>query len=306
MGKFLLCIVGPTGIGKSDVALSVAKVFNAEIISADSRQIFSEMKIGTAAPDENMIREVPHHFIASNSIKDEYNASRYEQEVLQFLRSYFDRKDVAVLVGGSMMYVDTLLHGIDDIPKVPEIIRHNLNDEFNQYGLEPLLTELQAVDPEYYETVDRKNPVRIKHALEIVRTTGSPYSTFMKGIKRKTDFNVVLAGLNCDRNLLHERLNNRVDLMITCGLLEEVKNLYPYRNLIPLKTVGYQELFPVLENKYSLEVGVGLVKRNTRRYARKQIGWFGKYKDCRWFLPGETNMIISYFTAEIERINLLR
>jgi len=284
--KKLIVILGPTASGKTDLSVKIAQQFDTEIVSADSRQIFKEMSIGTAVPEKEYLSAVKHYFVQTRSVTEYYNAYMYEQEVLNELENnIFRRKNVAVMCGGSMMYVDAVLNGIDFSPDRDEKLRQELWQRFETSGLESLKEELKRLDPIYYEECDLKNHTRIIKALEVCIQTGKPYSTFRKGEKKVRNFEVKKIGLNFPREILHERINKRVDLMMQNGLLEEVKSLYEYKDLMPLKTVGYRELFDFLDKKIDLETAVELIKRNTRRYARKQITWFNKTVENQWFNP---------------------
>ncbi len=299
MHKILVVLTGPTGIGKTTVGIKIAQYFNTEIVSSDSRQIFKELRIGTAVPTKNELATVKHHFIHSHSISENYNASRYETEAIQLLETLFEQKNIIVLVGGSMLYIDAICKGIDIMPDVDKEIRNSLKKQFEKEGLESLRLQLKKQDPDYYKTVDLKNPVRIIHALEICLMTGKPYSSFRSGPNKKRSFTIVKIGLNCDREILHNRINKRVDLMIGEGLELEAKKVYPQKYLNSLNTVGYRELFSCFDGEISREKAIELIKRNSRRYARKQLTWFRKDKNMRWFEPDQTEEIIEYIESEI-------
>ncbi|MCF6356590.1 MAG: tRNA (adenosine(37)-N6)-dimethylallyltransferase MiaA [Draconibacterium sp.] len=299
MHKILVVLTGPTGIGKTTVGIKIAQYFNTEIVSSDSRQIFKELRIGTAVPTKNELATVKHHFIHSHSISENYNASRYETEAIQLLETLFEQKNIIVLVGGSMLYIDAICKGIDIMPDVDTEIRNSLKKQFEKEGLESLRLQLKKQDPDYYKTVDLKNPVRIIHALEICLMTGKPYSSFRSGPNKKRSFTIIKIGLNCNREILHNRINKRVDLMIGEGLELEAKKVYPQKYLNSLNTVGYRELFAYFDGEISKEKAIELIKRNSRRYARKQLTWFRKDKNMRWFEPDQTEEIIEYIESEI-------
>ncbi len=298
--KHLIIITGPTASGKTDLAVNLAEHFSTEIVSADSRQIFKEMRIGTAVPDDEVLQRVPHHFIQTRSVRDYYNAFMYETEVIDLLdRNLFAKYDTVVMCGGSMMYVDAVCNGIDLIPDPDMEVRDNLWQRFENEGIEPLRQQLLQLDPEYYKICDLNNHKRIIKALEVSIQTGKPYSSFRTGNKKQREFQIVKIGLNLPREILHNRINQRVDKMIGEGLEEEARSLYPLRSLNSLNTVGYREMFDYFDNKTDLDTAVELIKRNTRRYARKQISWFNGDKDLTWFQPDQVDDIINYCNSKI-------
>jgi len=274
--KFLLIISGPTATGKTDIAIRTAEIFNTEIISADSRQIYKEIKTGTAVPDASQLSRIKHHFIHHISIHDYYNVSIYEKEVLALLDKLFGKYDMIIMVGGSGLYIDTICHGIDDLPAVDPDLRKKLLKKLEKEGIEALRFELKRIDPEYYSRVDLQNPKRILKALEVTYMTGVPYSSLLTSPKKERPFHIIKTGLNTEREELYARINARVDLMIEKGLLDEAKKLYPYRHINALKSVGYREIFDHLDGKRSLDEAIELIKRNTRHYARRQLTWFNK------------------------------
>lgn len=298
--KHLIIITGPTASGKTDLAVTLAEHFDTEIISADSRQIFKEMRIGTAVPDDEVLHRVKHHFIQTRSVKEYYNAFMYETEVIDLLeQQLFVNHDVAIMCGGSMMYVDAVCNGIDLIPDPDMAVRNRLWQQFENEGIEPLRQQLLQLDPEYYKICDLNNHKRIIKALEVSIQTGKPYSSFRTGNKKQRSFSIIKIGVNYPREILHQRINQRVDKMIGEGLLDEARSLYPLKHLNSLNTVGYRELFDYFDNKTSLETAVELIKRNTRRYARKQISWFNGDKDLTWFQPDKVDDIINYCNSKI-------
>ena len=296
MKKTLIVITGPTAVGKTALCLEIAKHFDIPIINADSRQIYKELKIGTASPTSEQMQQVPHYFVGSLSLNDYYSASLFEQQVLECLEQQFQTKDSVLLSGGSMMYIDAVCDGIDDIPTIDDETRALMKKRLAEEGLEALVKELKSLDPEYYEIVDRQNPRRVVHALEICTMTGKTYTSFRKREKRQRPFRIIKIGLNRPREELYRRINQRVDEMMQQGLLEEAKSLYPMRQMNALNTVGYKELFDYLEGRWPLEEAVERIKGNTRRYARKQLTWYKKDPQIRWFHPDETEQIISYIT----------
>ena len=298
MEKTLIVITGPTAVGKTALCLDVAKHFHIPVINADSRQIFQELKIGTATPTEAQMQQVHHDFVGMLGLDDYYSASLFEQQVLELLDRQFLTSDYALMAGGSMMYIDAVCDGIDDIPTIDDQTRTTMKQRLADEGLEALCEELRRLDPEYYEIVDRQNPRRVVHALEICLMTGKTYTSFRKREKRQRPFNIIKIGLNRSREELYDRINRRVDQMMADGLLEEAKALYPKRNLNALNTVGYKELFDYIDGRWPLEEAVERIKGNTRRYARKQLTWFKKDENIRWFHPDETETIIKYICGK--------
>ena len=294
MPKTLVVLVGPTGIGKTSMGIKIADHFQTEIVSADSRQLFREMEIGTAVPSPSERAAIKHHFIQTHSIHTNYNASRFENEAIELIEKLFKKHDTVIMVGGSMLYIDAVCNGIDRMPDADLEIRTQLKKQLKEDGIESLRLQLKTLDPDYYSQVDLKNPNRIVHALEICLTTGRPYSSFRKNTKKERPFSIVKIGLDCDRNLLHQRINKRVDEMIKLGLENEARQLYRFKNNTALNTVGYRELFAYFDNEISIERATELIKRNTRRYARKQLTWFRKDEEMNWFEPSQGNEIIRF------------
>lgn len=274
--------------------MDIAKHFGIPIINADSRQIYRELKIGTARPTDEQIQAVRHYFVGTLGLDDYYSASLFEQQVLQLLDQLFQTSDYALLTGGSMMYIDAVCDGIDDIPTIDEETRRLMKQRLADEGLEALCEELRRLDPEYYEIVDRQNPRRVVHALEICTMTGKTYTSFRRREQRQRPFGIVKIALNRPREELYERINRRVDQMMSDGLLDEARALYPKKELNALNTVGYKELFDYLDGRWPLEEAVERIKGNTRRYARKQLTWYKKDKQIRWFHPDDKQSIIDY------------
>lgn len=295
--KHLIIILGPTGIGKTDLTIHLAKVFNAEIISADSRQFYKELKIGTAVPSPAQLKDVPHHLIGHLCITDYYNVSMYENQLLALLDSLFQKMDIVFMTGGSGLYIDVVCKGIDDFPTVSRKIRNDVLKLYHESGLEYLREKLKETDPDYYRIVDLNNPGRIMKALEIYLMTGQPYSSFLSKPEKTRPFHIHKIGLNMDRKELYSRIEQRVDAMIDAGLVEEARQMYRFKDTNALNTVGYKELFRYLEGAISLEEAVTLIKRNSRRYARRQITWFRKDPDITWFTPKDKVQIIEFISS---------
>ncbi|MBN2773436.1 MAG: tRNA (adenosine(37)-N6)-dimethylallyltransferase MiaA [Prolixibacteraceae bacterium] len=300
MDKTLIIILGPTGIGKTNTAVRIARQLNTEIISADSRQIFRELHIGTAVPSPEELGMVKHHFIQTHSIQEYYNASRFESDILALLDELFRQKDYVVMTGGSMLYIDAVCKGIDELPDVDPELRESLIQIWKNEGLENLRLRLKKLDPVYYSHADLKNPKRILHALEICLMTGKPYSSFRLNETKKRPFKILKIGLNCDREILYGRINNRVDKMIEKGLVEEAKKVYQLKHLNSLNTVGYKEIFAALDGKVNLEEAIVQIKNNTRKYARKQLTWFRRDKSIKWFEPEQDDQILHFIKSEIK------
>ncbi len=279
----LICVVGPTAIGKTSLAISLAKAFSAEIISADSRQFFKEMKIGTAVPSEKELKAAIHHFIQNKSIFEDYSVGDFEREAIGFLDEYFTANQVAVMVGGSGLYIDAVVKGLDIFPEVPSDFREELNSELAEKGIEVLQKELKRVDPSYFEKVDIHNPHRLIRALEICRCTGKPYSSFLKKETTIRNFETLFIGLTAERETVYNRINQRVEQMVEVGLIDEVKELLPFRDKNALQTVGYRELFEYFDGKISQEEAISEIKKNTRRFAKRQNTWFKKNEAIHWF-----------------------
>jgi tRNA dimethylallyltransferase len=292
--KTLIILAGPTAVGKTDLAISLARYFDTEIINADSRQIYREMIIGTAVPTAEQQRLIKHHFINHKSIHDNYNASLFESEVLELLEHLFQSHDHVVMSGGSGMYIDAVCKGIDDIPTVDPAIREKIHKEYDDIGLAGIRLKLKQIDPNYYSKADLKNPQRIMKALEIAEMTGKPYTSFLTGMSKPRNFSVIKIGLDIPRQYLHERINKRLDDMMLNGLLKEVNGLYPNKHLNALNTVGYKELFNYMDGKYSLDQAIEMIKGHTRQYARRQLTWFRRDEDRHWFHPDEPDKILNF------------
>ena len=297
-GKTLIVITGPTAVGKTQLCLDIAKHFDIPIINADSRQIYKELSIGTAKPSAEDQLAVKHYFVSTLSLQDYYSASLFESQVTDLLNTLFKTSDYALMAGGSMMYIDAVCDGIDDIPTIDDETRATMKQRLKDEGLQKLCEELQRLDPEYYEIVDRQNPKRVVHALEICTMTGQTYTSFRKREKKDRPFRIVKIGLNRDREELYNRINARVDEMMQNGLLEEAEALYPMRESNALNTVGYKELFEYLNGRWPLEEAVERIKGNTRRYARKQLTWYKKDPQIHWFHPDQKKEIIDYIITE--------
>ncbi|MDO5447191.1 MAG: tRNA (adenosine(37)-N6)-dimethylallyltransferase MiaA [Prevotellaceae bacterium] len=297
--KTLLVILGPTGVGKTDLCIEVAKRYCIPVINADSRQIYRELPIGTAAPTQRQMREVPHYFVGTLGLEDYFSASLYEEKVMTLLGQLFEKSDVALLSGGSMMYIDAVCNGIDEIPTVDDATRTTLLSRYEKEGLEPLLAELAMRDPEYYSIVDRKNPRRIIHALEICSITGQTYTSLRRQEKKQRPFRIVKIGLNRDREELFERINLRTLNMISNGMIEEARSVYPKRGLNSLNTVGYKELFNYFDGKWTLDEAVSRIQKNTRVYCKKQLTWFKRDEDIHWFNPNDRARVMEFINEKL-------
>lgn len=292
--KNLIVITGSTGVGKTELCLRLADFFNVPIINADSRQIFAEIPIGTAAPTIKQQERTKHYFVGTHKLTDYYSASLYEQDVIQLLDKLFEDSDIAILTGGSMMYIDAVCNGIDDIPTVDQNTRETMKRRLATEGLPTLVEELKQLDPEHWNIVDRNNPRRVVHALEICHMTGKPYTSFRKNEKKKRPFNIIKIGLTLPREMLYNRINARVIDMINNGFVEEARKVYPLRGLNSLNTVGYKELFDYFDGNISLDDAIFKIQSNTRRYARKQLTWYKKDENMKWFEPNNVEEILKY------------
>ncbi|MCM8570639.1 tRNA (adenosine(37)-N6)-dimethylallyltransferase MiaA [Gramella jeungdoensis] len=300
MNNFLINIIGPTAIGKTSLAIAVANHFDTEIISADSRQFFKEMKIGTAVPEADELEAAPHHFIQHISIEDKYSVGDFEREAIDKLKELFTKHKAAVMVGGSGLYIKAVTEGLDDFPEVDPEIRENLNKHLEEDGIDWLQQKLFILDPEHYKNIDVQNPHRLIRALEICIGTGKNYSSFLHKEKPDRDFKTISIGLTTERELIYDRINKRVDMMIENGLVEEAKRLYPKSELNALNTVGYKELFRYFEGEIDLETAISEIKKNTRRFAKRQLTWFRKDPDIKWFEYDEDReKIFTYLENEM-------
>ena len=294
MKKSLIVLLGPTAVGKTELSLQLAERLGCPIISADSRQLYRDMVVATAAPTREQLARVPHHFIGTLSLTDYYSAAQYEADALALIEQLFTRHDTLLLTGGSMMYIDAVCNGIDEIPTISEEVRRAVVTRYEEEGLDVLLEELQRLDPDFYEKVDRRNPKRVIHAVEICRMTGQPYSSLRTETKKERPFDIVKIGLTRPRAELYERINSRVDAMMRDGLEAEARKLYPYRHLNALNTVGYKEMFAYFDGTYDLPTAVEKIKCNTRVYARKQMTWFRRDDTIVWFTPDDRLKLFAY------------
>ncbi len=292
--NLLVSISGPTASGKTSLSLNLAKHFSTEIISCDSRQMYREMKIGTAVPTPEELNQCPHHFIGKLSMHDYYNASMYENDISGLLKTLFKKHNMVIMTGGSGMYLDAVLYGIDDIPDPDMKIRQKLTQRYHNEGLEPLRFELKKLDPLCYQHIDKNNHKRIIRALEVCLSTGKPFSSFHTRKRKKRNFDVLLIGLNKDRKLLYQDIDKRIDKMLAQGLEEEARTLYPHKGLVPLKTIGYTEFFRYFDNEITKEQAIQLIRKNTRQYARKQLNWLKRYKNMQWFDYDKHEEIVHY------------
>lgn len=295
--KFLVVIAGPTAVGKTNLCLNLAKIFNSEIISADSRQFYKELELGTAKPTLEEMAIVTHHFINIHSIHDPYDVKQYEQDALLLLEKLFINHDILFLTGGSGLYIEAVCEGFDEIPEVDPTIRKKLIQHFEQEGIEFLQTELSQVDPDFFKVVDQQNPQRLMRALEVYRGSGMPFSHYRKRDRKERPFHILKVGLERDRPDLYQRIDNRMDDMIKNGLFEEAKSLFPFRHLNALQTVGYSEIFGYLEGKYDEKEAIRLLKRNSRRYAKRQLTWFKKDRDMSWYHPDQSAEVLEFINS---------
>lgn len=310
MTPMLIVILGPTAVGKTELTLSLAEQLQCPILNCDSRQIYRDLKIGTASPTEEQLSRAKHYFVGQLALDDYYSAARYEQEALELTAELFKSYNTVILSGGSMMYIDAVCNGIDDIPSIDEEVRNTLSSRLKEEGLNKLLAELRLVDPKHYDYVDKKNAKRVVHALEVFYTTGKPYSSFLtrKSLRNSEEsaksndrpFHILKIGLERPREELFERINNRVNQMINSGLLHETMRLMPHRDKNALNTVGYKEMFNVLDGTWELPMAIERIKKNTRVYAKKQMTWFKHDKDVAWFHPDDKESIIKYIEANAQ------
>ena len=299
MDKYLILIAGPTGVGKTQLSLSIAEQYKTDIISCDSRQFYKEMCIGTAVPNAYELSKIKHHFIQNLSIKDNYSIGQFERDALAKIEALHKNNNVIVMVGGSGMYIDAVCKGLDDFPTVPESIRKELNLRHKNEGLDALKEELIKLDPDYHELVDSSNPYRIIRAIEVCIVSGKPFSSFRKQQIKKRNFKTIKIILNREREQLYSRINKRVDEMMTEGLLEEVKKLYDHKDCNALQTVGYKELFAYFDGEWDLETAIEQIKKNTRRYAKRQMTWFRRDPSNHFFKPENESEIMAYLKKNI-------
>lgn len=297
--KYLIVIVGPTGSGKSDLAIEIAERYDAPIISTDSRQFYRGIPIGTAQPDEEQLRRVEHHFIASHDLEQEFNCGAYEAEALAKLEELYLKHDVVVAVGGSGLYIKALCEGMDALPEAEPELRESLVKRLQAEGLEALCEELRQRDPAYYEEVDRNNPARVLRALEVCISTGLPYSTMRTGVKHQRPFEIIKLGIDMEREILYDRINRRVDIMMQMGLEQEARAVYHLRRLNSLQTVGYREMFDYFDGTISRDEAVELIKRNSRRYAKRQMTWFRRDEEIKWVDTANKQIIEEYLDSKI-------
>ena len=297
----LVVLLGPTGVGKTDLCIRLADTFHVPIINADSRQIFAEIPIGTAAPTKEQLARVKHYFVGTHHLQDYYSASMFEQDALNIIQNEFLSHPCALMSGGSMMYIDAVCNGIDDIPTVDDQTRAWMKRRLAEEGLPALVQELKELDPEHYSIVDKQNPRRVVHALEICHMTGKTYTSVRTNSKKERPFRILKIGLNRPREELYDRINRRVDQMMADGWLDEARNVYPLRHLNALNTVGYKELFLYFDGTWPLEEAVERIKGNTRRYMRKQLTWFKRDPEIHWFTPDETDEIVALVKAELSK-----
>lgn len=299
MPNTLIVLIGPTGVGKTELSLSIAEYFHTSILSADSRQLYADLKIGTAAPTPEQLARIPHYFVGTLQLTDYYSAAQYEIEVLTRLEEIFCQHDTVVLTGGSMMYVDAICKGIDDIPTIDKETRELMLQRYEEDGLEKLCAELKLLDPEYHKIVDLKNYKRVIHALEICYMTGKTYTSFRTRSYKERPFNIIKIGLTRDRDELYDRINRRVDQMMEEGLLEEARNVYPHKQLNSLNTVGYKEIFKYLDGEWTLDFAIDKIKQNSRIYSRKQMTWFKRDEEISWFHPDQQQEIMEHIKKRI-------
>ena len=299
---FLIVLIGPTGVGKTELSLQLAEQFHTDIVSADSRQLYAELKIGTAAPTPEQLARIHHHLVGTLHLTDYYSAAQYEADAMNLLKELFEQHEVVILTGGSMMYIDAICKGIDDIPTIDAETRQMMLQKYEQEGLEQLCGELRILDPDYYRIVDLKNHKRVIHALEICYMTGRTYTSYRTQQKKQRPFQIIKIGLTRDREELYERINRRVNLMMEDGLLEEVRSVLPYRQLNSLNTVGYKEIFKYLDGEWNLPFAIDKIKQNSRIYSRKQMTWFKRDEEIRWFHPDQEQEIIAYINQRISNL----
>lgn len=297
--KILIVLLGPTGVGKTDLSIQLAQKFNSPIISSDSRQLYKDLVIGTAAPTKKELDQAKHYFVGNLQIDDYYSASQFEEDVLRLLETLYQKYDIVLMSGGSMMYIDAICKGIDEIPTIDPALRQELFDLYENEGLDPIRKQLQLLDPVFYRQVDLKNYKRVIHALEVCLMTGKPYSSLRTHSTKQRPFRILKIGLKREREELYNRINHRVEKMMEDGLLDEVQKLYPYKHLNALNTVGYKELFQYLEGSWTLDCAVGKIQQNSRIYSRKQMTWFKRDPEIVWFHPDDQEQIIRHIEQSL-------
>ncbi len=297
--RFLILVLGPTAVGKTDLCINLAKFFNTEIISCDSRQFYREMNLGTAKPSQQELDSVPHHFINTLSIEEDYDVRKFEKDSLELLDRLFENHQVVIMTGGSGLFADALVQGLDEMPEIDPQIREKIIEEFEEKGLSFLQDEVYRLDPVYFDQVDRQNPQRLMRALEVCRGAGKPFSSFRIKDKKVRNFTPIKIGLERDRAELYERIDRRMDQMIAAGLFDEADALFGKKNLNALQTVGYSEIFGFMEGKYDKEEAVRLLKRNSRRYAKRQLTWFKRDESITWFHPNDQQEIVKFIKDQI-------
>ncbi|MGL5785591.1 MAG: tRNA (adenosine(37)-N6)-dimethylallyltransferase MiaA [Bacteroidales bacterium] len=299
MNHTLIVLIGPTGVGKTELSFSIAERYHTSIVSSDSRQLYRDLVIGTAAPSEEDLKRVKHYFIGNLGLEDYYSAARFEEEVMALLPALFNENPIQLMTGGSMMYVDALCKGIDDLPTVSDEVRSTLLNKYHEVGLDALCDELKELDPVYYTQVDLKNHKRVIHALEICYMTGRPYSELRTNTVKERPFRIIKIGLTRDRQELYDRINRRVDIMIENGLIEEARAVYPYKQFNSLNTVGYKELFAFFDGDSTLEFAIDKIRQNSRIYAKKQMTWFKRDQSINWFNPDNKKEILDFLDKEL-------
>ena len=297
----LIVLIGPTGVGKTELSLSLAEFLHTSIINADSRQIFKDIPIGTAAPTPEEQLRIQHYFVGTLNLTDYYSAAQFETDVIALLKNLFKTQNYALMSGGSMMYIDAVCKGIDDMPTIDNEIRVHILERYKQEGLEVMCQELKLLDPDYYKIVDTKNPKRVIHALEVCYMTGKPYSSFRTRQNKKRPFDIIKIGLQREREELYDRINQRVEAMIENGLIDEVKRVEAFRNCNALNTVGYKEIFQYLDGNWPYETAIEKIKQNTRIYSRKQMTWYRKGPEIRWFHPNDKESIKNFIENELTK-----
>lgn len=300
MTKYLVVLLGPTGVGKTDLSISLAQKYNTSIVSSDSRQIYKEMNIGTAVPEKEYLNKIKHYFIGTLSIHDYFNSWQYEKQAVAKIEELHQSSDVVLLVGGSMMYIDAVCKGIDDIPTIDPQLRTDVMKKYQEEGLEFICKQLKELDPVFYDEVDLSNAKRVIHAVEVCLQSGKPYSSLRTNEGKKRNFKIIKIGLNRDREELYNRINKRVDIMLTDGLENEARGLYPFKELNSLNTVGYKQLYGYFDGEYDYDEAVRLIKRDSRRYAKRQLSWFNRDQEIMWFNPDSKDEIYEAIKAKMK------